>query len=160
MNTKYLWWIVGLAAVVMIGWVALGGKSPISNPLASATPKVNASATPKASVKATPKPGVTSIPVPPSNPAYGDAIKTYASTRIQLNAQCQASPSALTIKNGQSIMIDNRSGDARWFAVNGTGYYIAGYGFRILPLSSNSLPATFTIDCGAAQNVARVTVQK
>lgn len=150
--------------MVLVAWFLMGSKTSETNPNASVTPKASGTPTASVSGSVTPTPK-TSVATPkasaaPTNLSYGEAIKVYAGTRIQFNAQCQASPNSITIKNGQSIMLDNRSGDARWFKVGGTDYYIAGYGFRILSLSSKTLPQTYVIDCGSAQNVAKVTVQK
>ena len=165
MKKTYVWGIVGLIVVILAAWALMGKKTADSNPNASATPKVSGTPGASSQPSATPVPtkttGTTPKPsAPTSNLSYGEAIKVYAGTRIQFNAQCQASPNSITIKNGQSVMFDNRSGDARWFSLNGTGYYIAGYGFRVLPLSSKTLPVTYTVDCGSAQNVAKVIVQK
>lgn len=165
MKKTYVWGIIAVVVVVLGAWALMGNKTSDSDPNASVTPQASgtpnasgqpaASATPTKTTSTAPKPST-----PPSNLSYGEAIKVYAGTRIQFNAQCQASPSSITIKNGQSVMFDNRSGDARWFSLNGTGYYLSGYGFRVLPLSSKTLPMTFTVDCGSAQNVAKVIVQK
>lgn len=161
MKKTYVWAIIGVVIVALGAWAVMTNKSSDSNPNASPTPQ--ASGSPKANPSATPVKTTSTAPKPstvPSNLSYGEAIKVYAGVRIQFNAQCQATPNSFTIKNGQSVMFDNRSGDARWFSLNGTGYYLAGYGFRVLPISSKTLPSTVTVDCGSAQNVAKIEVQK
>lgn len=65
----------------------------------------------------------------------------------------------MSIKNGTSIMLDNRSGDARTFAVGGVFYSIAGYGWKVVTPSSKTLPATMYLDCGSARNVGTIMLQ-
>ncbi|HYU64759.1 MAG TPA: hypothetical protein VEK36_00615 [Candidatus Paceibacterota bacterium] len=91
--------------------------------------------------------------------SYTDAVKLYVNSRIQFDAYCQGVPSSLSLKSGSKVMLDNRSGDARTIKVDGRSYYLAGYGFQIITLSSNTLPYTVKIDCGSAINVAQVLLQ-
>jgi len=94
-----------------------------------------------------------------SSISYADALLKYENARIQLNSDCQAIPNNMTFKNGTSIMIDNRASFA--VAVRaGSVFSIKAYGFKILKLSSKTLPATWLVDCGASQNVATILIQK
>jgi hypothetical protein len=65
----------------------------------------------------------------------------------------------MSVKNGTSVMLDNRSGDARTFAVGGVFYSIAGYGWKIVTPTSKDLPATLYLDCGSARNVGTLLLQ-
>lgn len=56
-------------------------------------------------------------------------------------------------------MLDNRSGDARTFAVGGVFYSIDGYGWKIVTPSAKTLPATVYLDCGSARNVGTLLLQ-
>ena len=145
-NTTLVIVIVVVVAIIVVFAVA-GGRStnaPTTSPTVTASSVVS-----KKPVATT---GSISI-------AYADAIKKYAGTRIQFDAQCQASPNQITIKKGTAIMLDNRSGDARTISVGSVKYSLAGYGFRILTPTSPTLPATLVIDCGSAQNVGRINIQ-
>ncbi len=144
--------LVGLFLLVVI-W-ALKVNKPISpylietrQPQASATPSSGSapSAAQAGAVKAM---------------KYGDALKQYSGRVIQFDASCQAHPNSITVKNGTAIMFDNRSGDARWFTLNGFGYHLDGYGYTVVTVSSKKLPATVLVDCGGAQNVGQILVQK
>lgn len=96
--------------------------------------------------------------------SYQDALVKYADARIQLNDQCQATPSVATYKNGTVIMLDNRAAVSRNIHL-GTYFTIKGYGFKLVKLTAGStLPETLLLDCGtsqaADQNVATITIQK
>ena len=110
------------------------------------------------------KPVTTKVPKPASaktNPKlYTDLVTEYSGRHIQFDIACQAIPNNVTYKNGTSVMFDNRSGDARSISVGGTIYYLAGYGYKIITLSSKTLPKTLLISCGAAVNVGQILLQK
>ena len=110
----------------------------------------------------TAKPSVRQHTVPPAALSYSEAMTKYAGFRMQFDERCQATPAQLVVKNGKSIMLDNRSGDGRNFRVGGNTYYIKGYGWMILPMSApaSALPAVVTIGCGSANNVATIQIQK
>ena len=90
---------------------------------------------------------------------YEEALVTYAGRIIQFDAGCQASPRSMTLNNGTSVMFDNRSGDARWISLDGTGYNIAGYGYKIIPVRASTTPYTVKINCGSAVNVGSILLQ-
>lgn len=126
---------------------------------------------PSPSVSPTPSgsPGVTSSPKSVSTKTstevattldYGQAITQYASTRIQLNAQCQATPSRFIGKNGIKVMFDNRNSAAVTIAIDGKKFNLAGYGFKIISVATSaSLPHSVHIDCGSGKNVAQIDIQ-
>ncbi len=91
--------------------------------------------------------------------SYQNALIKYKDHRIQLGQDCQATPTNVTYKNGTSIMIDNRSNVARTVKV-GSNYTIAAWSFKIVNITSSTLPATWLVDCGAQQNVATILIQK
>lgn len=90
---------------------------------------------------------------------YQQALIKYKDHRIQLGQNCQATPNNVTYKNGTSIMIDNRSSVARTVKV-GSSYTINAWSFKVINLTSSTLPATWLVDCGAQQNVATILIQK
>jgi hypothetical protein len=156
MDTKKLGPVIGVVVILLVVVVMLRGKDGALNPDASPTP----TASPSVSVSptATPKPAATAKPAAiPTN--YGAAVVQYADRRIQFDMYCQANPVNNTYKNGTSIMLDNRSGDARTIVVNGVHYALAGYGWKIITLSAKSIPATWAVDCGAARNVSKILLQ-
>lgn len=91
--------------------------------------------------------------------SYQDALTTYANRRMQFDQYCQAQPSSMSIARGQSVMLDNRSGDARTFAVGGVYFTLPGYGWKIFTPSVKVVPATLYVDCGSARNVGAILVQ-
>lgn len=91
---------------------------------------------------------------------YTNLVKEYEGRRIQFDINCQAIPSNVTYKNGTKVMFDNRSGDARIIIVGGVQYNVGGYGYKILTLSSPTLPKTLLLSCGSAVNVGQILLQK
>lgn len=131
-NKKWVPWIVvGLVVAVAVG-ASLKHRAPL--PLSSKTS---------------------------SSAAYSAAVKQYEGRRVQFDMYCQAIPTSLSFKNGTSIMLDNRSGDARTVTIGGTAYYLSGYGWKVITLwkSSSQLPATLSINCGGAVNVSSILLQ-
>lgn len=90
--------------------------------------------------------------------SYQQALVKYKDARIQLDKTCQASPDKMTFKNGTSIMIDNRAPVARTVKVGST-FSIKAYGFKIVKLSSDTIPATWLVDCDGSQNVSTILIQ-
>jgi hypothetical protein len=92
--------------------------------------------------------------------SYDDALIKYANKRIQFDGNCQAFPNTVTYKAGTSIMIDNRSGEARTINI-GVDYSVKAYGFKFITLPNVDLQSkTILIDCDKSQNVATILVQK
>lgn len=153
MKRSYLWYaVIGIAVVAAIILLSDKGVPGISDNSPTATP----TASPKAG--ATVKPGAKASATPNSM-TYTQAVAKYSTTRIQFDQYCQASPSNVSWKNGTTIMLDNRSGDARKITVDGKAYNLAGYGFQIVTLTSTSLPKTISINCGSAVNVGKILLQ-
>ena len=167
MNKIIAWIVVIILIVFGLYYVLFFAQSSdgtiVTGPESSDTllePTVELSAVPSAG--ATAKPSVRQPTVPPAALSYSEAMTKYAGFRMQFDERCQASPAQLVVKNGKSIMLDNRSGDGRNFRVGGNTYYIKGYGWMILPMSApaSALPAVVTIGCGSANNVATIQIQK
>jgi hypothetical protein len=153
-NKRLLWYVIGAVVILVVLAVVFRGKGEWSGypVIPTPTPSASMSPTPSAVSRATPKPIAT-----PAN--YTEAIRQYADRRIQFDMYCQANPLNNTYKNGTSIMLDNRSGDARIITVNGVQYKLAGYGWKIITLYSKTLPATWAVDCGSARNVSKILIQ-
>ena len=154
---NYLWYAVIAVAAVIVIVAVTRGPMPSQEPSMTATP----SGTPGASTTPTtrPSPGASKTPVSTAPGTYGDAVTAYANRRIQFDQYCQAVPNSFAIKKGLAIMLDNRSGDARTFAVDGATFTIPGYGWKILIPQVTSVPKTLYIDCGSARNVGTIIVQ-
>ncbi len=166
MKKQHVWVGVVAAAVIALWLVSQEGligdivnnlnptlsssASPSASPVVSSTPVASGKATPKVSPRATSTPAV----------VYSQLISQYAGRRIQFDQYCQADPRSTTFKNNTSIMLDNRSGDARIVTVGGVQHSLSGYGYKIITLSSSVLPKTLTINCGAAVNVGTILLQK
>lgn len=91
--------------------------------------------------------------------SYTQALIDYKDARIQLDSECRAIPSNVTYKNGTSIMIDNRAPVARTVTAGST-FSIPAYGFKIVNLSSATLPATWYVNCDQRVKVATILIQK
>ncbi len=93
--------------------------------------------------------------------SYNDAFIKYKDARIQLDKTCQAIPSNPTFKNNTNIMIDNRSPVARTVKISSVfNLNIKAWGFKIIKLSSLTLPVAWLVDCDESQNVATILIQK
>lgn len=95
---------------------------------------------------------------PAATLSYQQALVKYKDARLQLDKTCQGSPDKMTFKNGTSIMVDNRSPLDRVVKVGST-FNLKAYGFKIVKLSSDTLPATLLVDCDKSQNVATILLQ-
>lgn len=91
--------------------------------------------------------------------SYSDAITKYGGARIQLDSNCQASPSSMTFKNYINIMIDNRAAVDRNISIGSVNAIVPAYGFKIILISSPTVPAKLYLDCGSSQNVAEILIQ-
>lgn len=103
--------------------------------------------------------GSINVGAPAASISYANALIKYKNARLQLDKTCQASPDKMSFKNGAFLMVDNRAPVARTVKV-GSVFSIKAYGFKIIKLSSATLPATWLVDCGASQNVSTILIQK
>ena len=90
---------------------------------------------------------------------YSAAVAQYEGRRIQFDERCQPNPVDVTFKNGTTIMIDNRSPQAKTIKVGDQSHNLPAYGYRIVALSSSTLPDSFSLSCGNAVNVGRILLQ-
>lgn len=104
-------------------------------------------------------PGSINASSPAAPISYQNALLKYKDARLQLDTTCQGSPDRMTFKNGTNIMIDNRSPNTRTVKVGST-FTIKPWGFKIVNLSSATLPATWYVDCDQSQNVSTILIQK
>lgn len=139
-----------VAVVIVYFWI---GKKPdfVGNLLTSPTPTASPTPVSKAPAK---KPGTTA----PSGD-YTTLVKQYEGRRIQFDDRCQPVPLSPTYKSGTSIMLDNRSSQSRVIKVGDTSYSLSGFGYRIITLSSTSLPKEYPVSCGSAGNVGKILLQ-
>ena len=103
--------------------------------------------------------GSIDVGAPAASLSYAQALVKYKDARLQLDKVCQASPDKMTFKNNASLMVDNRAPVARTVKV-GSIFPIKADGFKIIKLSSSTLPATWWVDCDKSQNVATILIQK
>ncbi len=149
-----MWIILVVLAIIAIGvWMFTKPKteSPAVTPPADETVLDGINDT---DATATDEPGAATL-------SYQQALITYKDKRIQLGAGniCTATPNNVTYKNGTTIMIDNRAPVVRNVKI-GTTYTIKAYGFKLVKLSSSTLPIKYLVDCNNQQNVATILLQK
>jgi len=90
---------------------------------------------------------------------YDQAINIYGKNRIQFDPNCGVIPSYSNFLNNTKVMFDNRYEKGRWFYLDGKGYYLEAYGFKIVTLYSKTLPYTIKIDCGTGKNNGQILLQ-
>ncbi len=109
------------------------------------------------------KPGTTTKkstgPTSEQSVTYDQAIKDYGSKRIQFDPNCVVIPAYSNYLNNAKVMFDNRYEKGRWFYLDGKGYYLESYGFKIVTLYSKTLPHTVKIDCGTGKNNGQILLQ-
>ena len=154
MNNKTLWIAAAVIIAIIIIALVVGNSNNGGDLTLSPSPNVSESPVVSASPTVTPKPGT------PGTLTYQAALDKYGKNRMQFNAQCQATPSNMVLKNGSALMLDNRGAKATTISFGATKYYVGGYGFRIITASARTFPSTILIDCGTSQNVATVLIQK
>ena len=140
--------------VVVLGYWLMGKDGKWAGDMGySPTPTTSPSPAPSKAPS-----GGRSSPAAPAK-SYTELVKEYEGRRIQFDQYCQAVPNNITYKSGTSIMIDNRSGDARNIKVGNDVHTLAGYGYRIVALSGTPLPKEVLLSCGSAVNVGKILLQ-
>lgn len=159
MNKKYLFLVlivVAVLAVLIYKYNYRGEYGATTNtdtsPSMSANPQLPA--IPRSGVPVVFSRGID------SNLSYSQAVDKYVNHRIQFDVYCQGIPKAAVFKNNTNVMFDNRSGDARWFSLDGHAYHLDGYGFIVLTLYSAKVPHAIAVDCGSARNVTQITLER
>jgi hypothetical protein len=138
--------------------VPLSGKDTtlLPVPVASAVPRP----IPAATIESTEDTGTASVDIgaPAGALSYAEALITYKDARLALDANCRSSPSNLQLKNNSLLMIDNRSPVPRKVKV-GITFPVKAFGFKIIKLSSATLPVTWMVDCDKSQDVASILIE-
>jgi len=153
MNKTWTAIIVVLVIIAGIWWLNGGSSNLALFPDASTSPTAEATKTPAVAKKGTP------VPVATSNLSYSQLVAQYGANRIQFNQDCQASPSSMVLKTGTSILLDNRSNKTQVVSLNGSSYTLVAYGYRVVTLSSSSLPKTIGVTCNGQVNTGTINLQ-
>ena len=149
---KLTWTVVLILALALAALILMNGRDQlVVQPTTSSTPTPVVS---KPAAKKTPASGTAE-----QTQAYSEVVKQYVGRHIQFDANCQAIPTQTTFKNGAAVLLDNRSGDARTIKIGDVSYSFPGYGYKILTLSSSTLPKTLNLNCGSAVNVGSILLQ-
>jgi hypothetical protein len=157
-------WLIGIGLIVVVVICLLYWLISSSNTPSTVTVNTPAPVTPVV-VPPTPTeditPGSVDSGAGAATIAYSDALVKYANARLQLDDNCQADSQSqrMTFRNGSLLMIDNRSDLPRTVHI-GSVFTVKAYGFKIIKLSSATLPATWLVDCDSSQNVATIILQK
>lgn len=173
-NSKAKYWVGAVVVILILGviyWIYnASGSSDAQNATTNTNsadiaafagepvPSADAAMSDASATNTTPAAGA-----PGSGAArltYTEALKKYASSRIQLDTSCQAVPNVTTYKAGTTIMFDNRAAVARKIMYNLKTYTIPAYDYLLLPATAPKYPAITFVDCGDKQNVATITIQK
>ncbi len=157
MNKK--WIAVIVVAIVAGAWWLNGGSSDLSlSPDASTSPTaVGATKTPEGSK--TVSRTVTPAPTVTSNLSYTQLVALYGDKRIQFNQDCQAQPGSMVLKNGTGILLDNRSNKTQVIGLNGKIYTLVPYGYRVVTVSSPTLPKALGVSCNNSVNTGTINLQ-
>ena len=151
-------YLIGAGIIVILAVTFLMPRSTTeqNGAMPSVSESPAASVSPTASAKASTG-GSGTVAMPKT---YADALARYEGKRFQFDMYCQSKPATMSLKNGATVMLDNRSGDPRSIKVGPTTYNLAGYGWRIVQVAVSKFPTTLMVDCGGAKNVATLTVYK
>lgn len=143
---NYTWYLIILIGIVIVIFILISKKQQYAP---SATPE-NTTSYPRSTTL-----------------NYTQAVNQYINKRIQFDDVCQAIPNSITVKNGASIMLDNRFSEQRFVTLDNRKYTLTAHGFQIITLSSRILPHVVAIDCGGPKssnqiyiNVAQILIQR
>lgn len=151
----FLWLIIVVAAVLVI-WTFSNREGALN--LGETPEVVSEGSGPEAGAPVISGPGQGSF-TQSQIQAYSDLVNQYGDKRIQFDERCQVTPVEVTFKNGTTIMFDNRSANARTIKIANQSYYFPPYGYRIMTLSSATVPSTLIIGCDNAVDVGRILLQ-
>lgn len=156
---------VGVLCVLLAAGVWLMREQGSGDAVATAETRPSPTAvavtpTPGEEVQPSPTPTGTKKPTPTPKLSYDAALRQYEGKRIQLDAQCTATPSQAVYKSGTQIMLDNRAGQSQSVLFNLKRYTIPAYDYIIVSAVSDSTPGVTYLDCGQKQNVATISIQK
>lgn len=92
--------------------------------------------------------------------SYSEEFAKYRDGRlVQFNNDCQVFPSSMVIKNGASVMLDNRSKVQQVITLGENKYTLAPYDFEIMTIKAPAIPTTYFVDCNEKQNVTTIIVE-
>ncbi len=150
-------WIIVVVLVVAAAlfWWMKGSAPSTSDSLSGASSSPVASVAGGSTVK---KPAATATPVAPTQ-SYTQLVAQYKDRRIQFDSSCRATPTSFVLKNGSSILLDNRANVGRTVSVDGKSYSLGAYGYQVVTLSSATLPRTLKVSCGSSVNVSTILLQ-
>lgn len=156
-KTKYL---IVLAVVIFI--ILAGGIYLVVQNQNSKILKVPAKTQiPAVLPKTSPASKTTAPAKAPVAMSYQQALKTYAGRQIQFSVNasgyCTMTPYNASFMKGTTIMMDNRYSQQIKIFLNGVAYYISGYSFKIITLSST--PKTIKVDCQSGKNNGSILVR-
>lgn len=155
MKEEKLWALVGggIAALILIGYVFWLRAAYESSVVKVATSTAQSAKTGAATVLKKDTGGSH------AGLSYAEALRLYKSRHIEFDPNCVATPNNMSIRNGNSVMFDNRAASSTTIALDGVRYLIRGRDFRILTLRSSRLPHTVLVDCGSGRNNAFIILQ-
>ncbi len=163
-KNKTVWWVLGAVVVLLIIIIAVRANNTAHPDQGTDTTQGtldDSALEPTEDVTAGSVHAPVSTGTAPATLSYAKALIAYKNARIQFDPMCQATPGNQTWKNGTNVMLDNRSGNTLALHLGTIGNIsIKPWGFKIISMSGNPLPATILIDCGTRQNVATVILQK
>ena len=160
-KNKKVWIGVIVVVILLIIFYLMSGSSAVA-PVGQNTASTNTNPTAITPVEDTTVGSIdtgTAIPL-----SYKDALIKYAHAILQLNeanggCQAAAADQKLTFKNNSYLMVENSS-PVNMSVHIGSVFPINAYSFKIIKLYSATLPVTWLVDCGGAQNVSSITIQK
>lgn len=99
----------------------------------------------------------------PADLTYKETVDKYGDFRVQIDNCSVPKPTMITVKNGTSVMFDNRSADDIELTVNKKIYQVSGYDYKIILLSNKTLPYSVQVDCRSGddmgKNIAQILLQ-
>lgn len=92
--------------------------------------------------------------------SYTETFVKYQNGRLlQFDPTCQARPINMVLKSGSELMLDNRGNQKVSIVIGDTVHKLDAYGYEVVKLSSETIPATYQVDCGARQNVSTIVLE-
>ncbi len=156
MNKAYYWFAALIVIIVIVLLITRRTEAPgVGSADSSVTPTetVVVSGAPQATVARTVTPVTGRLP-------YTQAVVAYKGRMMQFDAACATAPSILTIKNGATLLFDNRTPKVITFGLDTTKYTIPAYDYRLVAVTAKTFPHATSVDCNARPNVGTINVQK
>lgn len=89
---------------------------------------------------------------------YTSYLQQYQSGgRIQFDDKCNAAPNQITIDNGATIMLDNRTNQNKRISIGGNTYELAAYGYKIATLTSQG--SNLQIGCNENSQAGQIKIR-